>query len=57
MLHQPIDELLGDKAVGVRSKMVPPILDHLRLVEPQPDNKQRRQKNKKFWFVLMGGWV
>lgn len=37
VLNEPVDELLGHEAVGVRSQVVPPVLDHLPLVEPQPD--------------------
>lgn len=40
MFEQPIDELLGHETVRIRSKVVPPILDHLPLVEPQPGGQQ-----------------
>lgn len=39
VLKEPVDELLGNKAVGVRAQVVPPVLDHLRLVEPQPSRR------------------
>lgn len=39
VLQEPVDELLGNEAVGVRAQVVPPVLDHLRLVEPQPDRR------------------
>ena len=34
--HEPVCELLGHKAVGVRAQMVPPFLNELAIVEPQP---------------------
>lgn len=40
MLDQPINELLGHEAVWVCPEVVPPILDHLALVEPQPEKKK-----------------
>lgn len=40
VLDQPINELLGHEAVWVRPEVVPPILDHLALVEPQPEIKK-----------------
>lgn len=40
VLNEPVDELLGHEAVGVRAQVVPPVLDHLPLVEPQPDRQR-----------------
>ena len=40
MFDQPIDKLLGHKAVWVSAQVVPPVLDHLPLVEPQPGGIQ-----------------
>lgn len=54
MFDQPINELLGHKAVWVSSQVVPSILDHLRLMEPQSGEMEHRKefiKKKKPWFV------
>lgn len=40
VLNEPVDELLGHEAVGVRAQVVPPVLDHLPFVEPQPAREQ-----------------
>lgn len=44
VFHQPINELLGHEAVWVSSQVVPPILDHLPLVEPQPGRQQTSRR-------------
>lgn len=36
VLNQPIDELLGHKAVGVGPEVVPTVLDHLTFMKPEP---------------------
>lgn len=40
VFDQPVDELFGHEAVWVSSQVVPPILDHLPFVEPQPGRRQ-----------------
>ena len=47
MFDQPIDELLGHEAVWVSAQVVPPILDHLPLVEPQPGGMQTSRRGVK----------
>lgn len=44
MFDQPINEFLGHKAVWVSSQVVPPILDHLPLMEPQPGGQQTGER-------------
>lgn len=44
MFDQPINELLGHKAVWVSSQVVPSILDHLRLMEPQSGEMEHRKE-------------
>lgn len=51
VLDQPINELLGHEAVWVCPEVVPPILDHLALVEPQPEIKKKK-KEKSFLFMV-----
>ena len=46
MFDQPIDELLGHKAVWVRPQVVPPILDHLPLVESQPGGQKTGRRKE-----------
>lgn len=36
VLHQPVRELLGHEAVGVRAQVEPPVLDQLPIVETEP---------------------
>lgn len=52
MFDQPVDELLGHEAVRIRSKVVPPILDHLPLVEPQPGQQKSSRKGKNMMSIL-----
>lgn len=44
VLDEPVDELLGNEAVGVRAQVVPPVLDHLPFMEPQPDRQTGHQE-------------
>lgn len=46
VLDEPVDELLGHEAVGIRAQVMPAVLDHLPLVEPQPDRGRRGHKGK-----------
>lgn len=46
VFNQPVDELFGHEAVWVSSQVVPPILDHLPFVEPQPGRRQTRRRCK-----------
>src|SRR4029434_10398102 len=36
VLHQPVDELLSHKAVGVRPEVVPAVFDHFTFMKPEP---------------------
>lgn len=47
MFNQPIDELLGHKAVWVSAQVMPPVLDHLPLMEPQPGGMQTSHRGVK----------
>lgn len=45
VLNQPINNLLGHKAVWVGAEMMPPVFDHFTLMESQP-GKQHIQMNQ-----------
>lgn len=34
--HDPVDKLLRNEAIGVRSQMIAPVLDQLPVMKPQP---------------------
>lgn len=50
VLDEPVRELLGHKAVGVRPQVVPPVLDQLPIVETKPGGERHS-------WALRGGWV
>lgn len=39
VVDEPVRELLGHEAVGVRPQVVPPVLDQLPIVEAKPGGK------------------
>lgn len=45
MLKQPIDELLGHKAVWVSAEVVPSIFDHLGFMQAQSATKTCQKKS------------
>lgn len=44
MFDEPIDELLCQEAVWVRAQVMPPVLDQLPLVEPQPGGNRTKHR-------------
>lgn len=36
MVNQPVNQLFGNKAVGIRLEVVPPVLNDLLLVQSEP---------------------
>lgn len=54
VLDEPVEELLGHKAVGVRAQVVPPVLDHLPFMEPQPGRRPTGRQKKTAPLAMSG---